>query len=194
VSDKKYGIHEDGEFFVKGDCYEAAKSLWAEVSSLESRLAELQSKTYCAYCGAEFAITDAEAAKEAITKHIYECVEHPVYIATKRAESAESRLQAVTEALQNLVNACENGWIAPDAQNARPDGELMSYETGFNDACKFYAESSMVVAARKALAPPTEPTEAAGPLPTIDEMCGLIPDLTEGRTLKEYMKDLDDDE
>jgi len=41
-------------------------------------LRKILAMTYCAYCGECFALTDPEAAKKAVTEHIYTCKKHPI--------------------------------------------------------------------------------------------------------------------
>ena len=50
--------------------------LTAELARLRSRIAELETTTYCAYCGEQYPLDDAAASR--VSEHIKTCVKHPM--------------------------------------------------------------------------------------------------------------------
>jgi hypothetical protein len=168
----------------------------AEISSLESRLQQAQ-EWRDSVSGAIKQIPEFHSGKWCGDKEGWGFHFEVVRWLQRERESSESRLQVAQGELAHELNA-NKAYIANlELLNVRLRA-VTEATLQFCRAISMQDEEEPMMDARRQLeallAPPTEPTEAARPLPTIDEMCGLIPDLTEGRTLKEYMKDLDDDE
>jgi len=58
----------------------------------ERRARELETSTYCAYCGEKFLLDDSAATK--VTEHIYSCEKHPMREIERRAQEAEANWDA----------------------------------------------------------------------------------------------------
>jgi len=65
-------VELEPDSFTTQECCEAQRDADWEVYQA------LVTKTYCAYCGAEFDLGDADAATTAVTEHIYSCEKHPM--------------------------------------------------------------------------------------------------------------------
>ena len=99
------------------------------------RLAELESKTYCAYCGAEFTIDDSAIAL--VTDHIYTCDKHPMrQLGARIAElEAATRWISVSERLPEDGVEVLVAWY----WDSRPGNLYLSITRKFQD------EASLIV-------------------------------------------------
>jgi hypothetical protein len=82
--------------------------------ALEAEILAMKSKTYCAYCGKEYAIdTDAMLVAE----HIATCEKHPMRAVEARAESAEAQMRELVAECGMLRRVVANLEAGIDAQD-----------------------------------------------------------------------------
>lgn len=123
-----------------------------EIINYQKRIAELETTTYCAYCGARFTLDDKAAAQ--VTEHIYTCEKHPMrQLEAERDTQREligrpaeaifgeyhdmrvrvKELELKWELAQGTIAVCENyikelqeerRWI-PISERLPKDGELV---------------------------------------------------------------------
>lgn len=65
-------------------------------------VAELQTTTYCSYCGQEFPIDDKSA--ELVTQHIWECQQHPMW---ELQERVNKYTEIIVELNQEITHYCD---------------------------------------------------------------------------------------
>lgn len=83
---------------------EIADRRWQEIQHLRERIAELESVTYCAYCGKEYPL-DGDA--EEIDDHIHNCKKHPLFKANQRFEAMVVALKIANMTCELWQDRCE---------------------------------------------------------------------------------------
>jgi len=71
------------------------------IEALREQLARALGTTYCAYCGADFAL-DAPDATTLVTEHIYTCPKHPMRNVEAQLAEAQADARALANRLQLL--------------------------------------------------------------------------------------------
>ena len=82
-------------------------ALHETIEKLEKRIAELESKTYCAYCGKEYPVDD-DASE--VGEHIKTCKKHPLFEAQQIINDQDKRITQQRKRIAELegYNADQN--------------------------------------------------------------------------------------
>lgn len=91
------------------------KILVQENIGLRKRVEELETKTYCAYCGEIFLLDDEAATL--VTEHINTCPKHPIRVIEVERDVLRKQLEVANKAIDDIENWYDghNNIIARDA-------------------------------------------------------------------------------